>query len=225
MRRLRIVILPRSSDKIQSTIMTCSSTSEQTMMPPTGIIYNLLLTTLITISFSIKPSLVWYYSNHQYCATHGFSKNFRLQWNKNEVSSDEESFVSITKVPYADPNMAEIYKAPKPDSDPLEPRVTRSKSKSLNNDDLIKGTEVNASLSDSESVAEQSSDAPRGLVKFKKALVCKTIDLSLPPTPTNITKGLSRGWVVSCIQLERVYVFLDVRERVLGGVPRRPRFT
>jgi hypothetical protein len=49
----------------------------------------------------------------------------------------------------------------KPDSDPLEPRVTRSKSKSLDIDDLIKGTEVNASSSDSESDVEPSTDAPR----------------------------------------------------------------
>jgi hypothetical protein len=87
-----------------------------------------------------------------------------LQRNKDEVTTDEESFVSITEVPYADPNIAEIYKAHKPDSDSLEPRVTRSKSKSFNIDDLIKGTEVNTSSSDSESDAEPSSEAPRGLV-------------------------------------------------------------
>jgi hypothetical protein len=74
-----------------------------------------------------------------------------------------------------------IYKAHKPDSEPLEPRVARSKSESLNIDDLIKGTDVNTSSSDSESDVEPSSDAPRGLVtavdkkwkrprvKFKKA--------------------------------------------------------
>jgi hypothetical protein len=77
--------------------------------------------------------------------------------------------------------MGEIYKVHKPDSDPLEPRVTRSKSKSLKIDDLIKGTEVNASSSNSEFDVEPNSDAPRGLVtavnkkrkrprvKFKKA--------------------------------------------------------
>jgi hypothetical protein len=74
--------------------------------------------------------------------------------------------------------MAETHK---PDSDPLEPLVTRPKSKSLNIDDLIKGKEVNASSSDSESDVKPSSDAPLGLVtavnkkrkrtrvKFKKA--------------------------------------------------------
>jgi hypothetical protein len=78
----------------------------------------------------------------------------------------------------SDPNMAESYKAHKSDSNPLESRVTRSKS--LNINDLIKGTEVNASSSDSDS-GEPSSDAPHGLVtavnkkrkrprdKFKKA--------------------------------------------------------
>jgi hypothetical protein len=105
-------------------------------------------------------------------------------------------------VPFADPSMAEMHKAHKPNSDPLEPRVTRSKSRSLNIDDLIKGTEVNASSSDSESDAEPCSDAPRGLVtavnkkrkrprvKFKKAEVSKTLDPSLPPNPTNITEAL-----------------------------------
>jgi hypothetical protein len=67
-------------------------------------------------------------------------------------------------VPFADPNMAEIHKVHKSDSDPLEPGVTRFKSRALNIDDLIKGTEVNASSSDSEYEAEPSSDAPRGLV-------------------------------------------------------------
>jgi hypothetical protein len=62
----------------------------------------------------------------------------RLQRNEDEASSDDESFVSITEVPYADPSMAEIHKAHKPDPDPLEPRVTRSKSRLLNIDDLIK---------------------------------------------------------------------------------------
>jgi hypothetical protein len=95
--------------------------------------------------------------------------------------------------------MAEIYKTHNSDSDPLEPRVTRSKSKSLNIDDLIKGTEVNASFSDSEST-EPSSDAPhataankkrnRPRVKFKKVRVCKTLDPSPPLTPTNITEVL-----------------------------------
>jgi hypothetical protein len=107
--------------------------------------------------------------------------------------------------------MAEIHKAHKPDSDPLEPRVTRSKSKSLNIDDLIKGAEVNASSSNSESDAAPSSDAPlirssmlsdldldaphmlviaankkrkRTRVKFQKVKVWKTLDPSLPPTPT-----------------------------------------
>jgi hypothetical protein len=95
------------------------------------------------------------------------------------------------------------YKAHKPDSDPLEPRVTRFKSKSLNIDDLIKGAEVNASSSDSESDAAPSSDAPRGLViatnkkrkrprvKFKKVKVWKTLNPSLPPTPTNVTEALN----------------------------------
>jgi hypothetical protein len=126
----------------------------------------------------------------------------RLQRNEDEASSDDESFVSITEVSFADPNMAEIHKAHKPASDPLEPRVTRSKSRSLNIDDLIKGTEVITSPSDSESDAEPGSDAPRGLVtavnkkwkrprvKFKKARVSKTRDPSLPPTPTNITEAL-----------------------------------
>jgi hypothetical protein len=84
-------------------------------------------------------------------------------------------------MPFADPSMAEIHKTHKPDSDPLEPRVTRSKSRLLNIGDLIKGTEVNASSEDSGSDAEPCSDAPRGLVtavnkkrkrprvKFKKA--------------------------------------------------------
>jgi hypothetical protein len=106
----------------------------------------------------------------------------------------QKYLVSIAKVPYADSKMAEIYKAHKADSDPLEPRVSI--------DDLIKGTEVNASLSDSEFDVEPSSNAPRGLVtavnkkrkgprvKFKKAKVCKTLDPSLPPTPTNITEAL-----------------------------------
>jgi hypothetical protein len=61
---------------------------------------------------------------------------------------------------------------------------------------------VNASSSDSESDAEPCSDTPRGLVtavnkkrkrrrvKFKKAKVSKTLDPSLPPTPTNITESL-----------------------------------
>jgi hypothetical protein len=81
-----------------------------------------------------------------------------------EFSSDDESFVSTTEMPYADPSIAEIYKAHEPDSDPLETRVTRSKSKSLNIYVLIKDTEMNASSSDFESDAETSSDAPRGLV-------------------------------------------------------------
>jgi hypothetical protein len=67
---------------------------------------------------------------------------------------------------------------------------------------LIKGTEVNASSSDSKSDAEPCSDAPRGLVtavnkkrkkpqvKFKKAKVCKTLDPSLPLTSTNTTEAL-----------------------------------
>jgi hypothetical protein len=106
-------------------------------------------------------------------------------------------------VPYADPSIAEKYKAHKPDSDALEPRVTRSKSKLLNIDDLIKGTEVNASSLDSEFDAKLSSDAPcsvvsainkkrkRSRVKFKKAKVRKTLDPSLPPTPTNITESIN----------------------------------
>jgi hypothetical protein len=121
----------------------------------------------------------------------------RLQRNEDEASSDE-SFVSIKEVPYADLNMAEIHKAHNPDSDPLQPRVTRS----LNIDDLIKGTEVNASPSDSESDAEPCSDAPCGLVtavnkkrkrprvKFKKVKVSRTLDPLLAPTPTNITEAL-----------------------------------
>jgi hypothetical protein len=48
----------------------------------------------------------------------------RLQRNEDKASSDDESLVSITEVPYADPSMEETYKAHKPDSDPLEPRVT-----------------------------------------------------------------------------------------------------
>ena len=129
-------------------------------------------------------------------------RSYRAFTTKRGRISDDESFVSITEVPFADPSMAEIHKAHKPDSDPLEPRVTRSKSRSLNIDDLIKGTEVNTSPSDSESDAEPCSDAPRGLVtavnkklkrprvKFKKAKVSKTLDPSLPPTPTNITEAL-----------------------------------
>jgi hypothetical protein len=73
------------------------------------------------ISYSVKPSKVRYDFNPQYCVTHGFSKNLpRVQRNEDEASSDDESFVSITEVPYADPNMAEIHKALKPDSDPLD---------------------------------------------------------------------------------------------------------
>jgi hypothetical protein len=61
---------------------------------------------------------------------------------------------------------------------------------------------VNASSSHSKSDTEPDSDAPRGLVtagnkkwkrprvKFKKARVSKTLDPSLPPTPTNITEAL-----------------------------------
>jgi hypothetical protein len=109
------------------------------------------------------------------------SSLLRHPWFLKEASSDDESFVSITEVPFADPSMADIHKAHKPDSNPLEPHVTRSKSRSLNIDDLIKGTEVNTSSSDSESDTEPCSDAPRGLVtavnkkrkrsgvKFKKA--------------------------------------------------------
>jgi hypothetical protein len=41
----------------------------------------------------------------------------RLQRNEDEVSSDD----LITEVPFADSNMAEIYKAHKPESDSLEP--------------------------------------------------------------------------------------------------------
>jgi hypothetical protein len=63
----------------------------------------------------------------------------RLQQSEDKVFSDDESFVSIMEVPYSDPSMAEIYKAHMPDSVPLELRITRSKSKSLNIDDLIKG--------------------------------------------------------------------------------------
>jgi hypothetical protein len=73
--------------------------------------------------------------------------------------------LSITEVPFADPSMAEIHKAYESDSDPLAPRVTRSKSRSLNIEDLIKGTEVNASSSDSESDAEPCSDAPAGSIQ------------------------------------------------------------
>jgi hypothetical protein len=50
----------------------------------------------------------------------------RLQRKEDEASSDDESFVSITEMPYADPSLAEILKAHKPDSDPLEPRVLSS---------------------------------------------------------------------------------------------------
>jgi hypothetical protein len=149
------------------------------------------------ISYSVKPSTVQYHFKLLYCAI-----TARLQRNEDEASSDDESFVSITEVPFADPSMAETHKAHKPDSDPLEPRVTKSKSRSLNIDDLIKGTEVNASSSDAESDTEPSSDATRGIVtavnkkrkrprvKFKKTKVSKTLDPSLPPTPTNITEAL-----------------------------------
>jgi hypothetical protein len=46
----------------------------------------------------------------------------RLQRNEDEASSDDESFVSITEVPYVDLSMAEIHRAHKPDSDPLKAR-------------------------------------------------------------------------------------------------------
>jgi hypothetical protein len=75
-----------------------------------------------------------YHSNPLNCVT------ARLQRNEDEASSDDESFVSITEVPFADPSMSEIHKVHKPDSDALEPRVTGFKSRSLN----IKGGESKA---------------------------------------------------------------------------------
>jgi hypothetical protein len=47
----------------------------------------------------------------------------RLQRNEDEVS--------ITEVPYADPDMEQIYKAHKPDLDPLVPRVIDDHSSSM----------------------------------------------------------------------------------------------
>jgi hypothetical protein len=61
------------------------------------------------ISFSVKPSTFYYHFNLLLLK----EVSARLQQNEDEVSSDEESFVSITEVPYAGPNMAEIYKAHK----------------------------------------------------------------------------------------------------------------
>jgi hypothetical protein len=115
-------------------------------------------------------------------------------------------------VPFADPSMAEIHKEHKSDSDPLEPRVTRSKSRSLNIDDLIKGTEVNTSSSDSEFDAEPCSDAPRGLVtavnkKRKRPRVkfkTKTLDPSLPPTPTNIPLAVNPKSIYSDSVMQRI---------------------
>jgi hypothetical protein len=140
-------ILPRSSEKFQSIMMTCSSTSKRTMTPQTEIIYNdadydQLLGQAEHGSIPLQSSILrnpWFLKE----------VTARLQRNEDEASSDDESFVSNTEVPFAGPSTAEIHKANKVDSDPLEPRVTKSKSRSLNIDDLIKGTEVNASSSDS----------------------------------------------------------------------------
>jgi hypothetical protein len=61
------VILPRSLEKFQSILMTCSSTSERTITPQTETIYNRQVTMLSTVRYHFNP---------QYCATHGFSKTF-----------------------------------------------------------------------------------------------------------------------------------------------------
>jgi hypothetical protein len=107
------------------------------MTPQTETIYNQLVTAdydqlfgqakrgLIPLQSSILLNPQWFLKEVA----------ARLQRNEDEASSDEESFVSITEVPYADLNISrrirsarsEIYKAHKSDSDPLEPRVTRSK--------------------------------------------------------------------------------------------------
>jgi hypothetical protein len=129
-----LVILPRSSEKIQFIdLQTNNDTIEVNYLQSTGndADYDQLLGQAEHGSIPLQSSIL---------CNPWFLKEVvaRLQRNEDEVSSDEESFVSITEVSYADPNTTEIYKAHKPDSDPLEPRVTRSKSKSLNIDDLSK---------------------------------------------------------------------------------------
>jgi hypothetical protein len=82
MRRWRTVVLPRSLEKIQSIMMTYSSTSERTMTPQTGTIYKQIVTTLTMISYSVKPSTVPYHFNPQYYATHGVSKKLPRVYNE-----------------------------------------------------------------------------------------------------------------------------------------------
>jgi hypothetical protein len=100
---------------------------QRALTPQTETIYNQLVTTLTMISYSVMPSTV-------ILRNPSFLKEVtaRLQRNEDEAYSDDESFVSITEVPFADPSTAEIHNAHKPHSDPLEPRVTGSKSKALN---------------------------------------------------------------------------------------------
>jgi hypothetical protein len=75
------------------------------MTPQTETIYNQLAMTLTTISYSVKPSTSLL-RNPWFCK----EVTARLQRNEDEASSDDESFVSITEVPSADPSMAEIHK-------------------------------------------------------------------------------------------------------------------
>jgi hypothetical protein len=101
----------------------------------------------------------------------------RLQRNEDEASSDDESFVSITEVPFADPSMAETHKAHKPDSDPSEERNTFEV---CNNVDQVNDTFKTVKSK----FAFRVTRKPDGSIKYRCCLVAcgySQDELSLPP--------------------------------------------